>query len=72
MAQAPAERTEILLASGDRLAVTAAIADVEKTLSDAARSGQARLAWFTETDSDRLLGINPSHVAALRGGPDTG
>jgi hypothetical protein len=40
--------------------------EVEGKLSDAARSGQSRLAWFTEYGTDGSVGINPAHVASLK------
>jgi hypothetical protein len=59
---------EIRLGNGDVYTVEGALNDVEKSLSDAARSGQARLAWFKERSTDGSIGINPSHVATLRAG----
>ena len=59
---------EIRLGNGDTYTVEGALDEVEKDLSDAARSGQARLAWFNEHGTDDRVGINPSHVAALRPG----
>jgi hypothetical protein len=64
---APVAHAEISLASGDVYAVEGTLDEVERALSDAARSGQARLAWFKEHSTDDLIGINPAHVAALRG-----
>jgi len=52
--------------SGDVFAVEGTLEEVEKALSDAARSGQARLAWFKEHGTDGRIGVNPAHVAALR------
>jgi hypothetical protein len=40
--------------------------EVESKLSDAARSGQSRLAWFTEYGTDASVGVNPAHVAILK------
>ena len=57
---------EIRLGNGDVYTVEGTLAEVEKGLSDAARSGQARLAWFEEHSTDGSIGINPTHVAALR------
>jgi hypothetical protein len=57
---------EIKLLDGDVITVEGALDAVEKKLSDAARSGQSRLAWFTEHRTDRSVGINPAHVATLR------
>ena len=57
---------EVRLLSGDVFTVEGTLDEVEKRLSDAARSGQARLAWFKEQGTDSSVGINPAHVAALR------
>jgi hypothetical protein len=57
---------EIRLVSGDVFTVEGTVEEVEKELSDAARSGQARLAWFKEHGTDGPVGVNPAHVTALR------
>ena len=57
---------EIRLVTGDVFRVEGTLEEVEKGLSDAARSGQARLAWFKEHSSEDPVGLNPAHVAALR------
>ena len=57
---------EIRLGNGDVYTVDGTLDEVEKDLSDAARSGQARLAWFKEHSTDDPVGINPTHVAALK------
>ena len=57
---------EVKLLSGDVFTVEGTLDEVEKRLSDAARSGQARLAWFKEHGAESSVGINPVHVAALR------
>lgn len=57
---------EIRLLNGDVFTVEGTLEEVEKKLSDAARSGQSRLAWFKEHGVDASIGINPSHIAALR------
>jgi len=57
---------EIRLGNGDVFTVEGEVGEVEKSLSDAARSGQSRLAWFTEHESGSSVGINPDHVATLR------
>jgi hypothetical protein len=57
---------EIRLANGDVYTVEGVLNEVERGLSDAARSGQARLAWFKEHSTGESIGINPTHVAALR------
>jgi len=56
---------EIRLGNGDVYTVEGTLDEVEKSLSDAARSGQARLAWFKQR-TDGAIGINPAQVAALR------
>lgn len=58
--------TEIRLVNGDVFAVEGLLDWVEKQLSDAARSGQGRLAWFEEHGTGDSIGLNPAHVAALR------
>jgi hypothetical protein len=40
--------------------------EVETKISDAARSGQSRLAWFTQYGSDESVGVNPAHIASLK------
>jgi hypothetical protein len=59
-------KVEIRLLNRDTFDVEASVDEAEKLLSDAARSGQSRLAWFTETRSGERVGINPAHVASLR------
>jgi len=58
---------EIRLGNGDVYTVEGTLDEVERGLSDAARSGQARLAWFKDHSTADSIGINPGHVAALRG-----
>ena len=58
--------TELRLLNGDVFRVEGPLEEVERKLSDAARSGQSRLAWFTEHDTDRGIGVNPAHVAILK------
>jgi hypothetical protein len=58
--------TEIRLLNGDVFTVEGSLEGVEKRLSDAARSGQGRLAWFEEHPTGDSVGLNPAHVAALR------
>ena len=64
------ERAEIRLANGDVVNVQGSLQEVEKALSDAARSGQSRLAWFNEPGADRRVGVNPAQVMVLRVGKD--
>jgi hypothetical protein len=64
---APMPHAEIRLGNGDVYTVEGTLDEVERSLSDAARSGQARLAWFKEHSTADSIAINPAHVAALRG-----
>jgi hypothetical protein len=57
---------EIRLLNGDTHTIEGTVEEAEKKLSDAARSGQSRLAWFGELGSGTSIGINPAHVASLR------
>jgi hypothetical protein len=60
------DRAEVRLSNGDVFVVEGTLEEVERKLSDAARSGASRLAWFTAEGTDGSLGINPSHVASLK------
>jgi hypothetical protein len=57
---------EVRLLNGDVFTVEGTSDEVESKLSDAARSGQSRLAWFTEYGTDGSVGVNPVHVATLK------
>jgi hypothetical protein len=57
---------EVKLVNGDVFVVEGTLDEVESKLSDAARSGQSRLAWFTEYGTDGSVGVNPAHVAILK------
>jgi hypothetical protein len=57
---------ELKLLNGDAFVVQGTLEEVERKLSDAARSGQSRLAWFTEYGTDGSVGVNPAHVASLK------
>lgn len=57
---------EIKLMNSEVFTVEGTLDEAEKKLSDAARSGQSRLAWFTEYGSGHSVGVNPDHVATLR------
>jgi hypothetical protein len=57
---------EVRLLNGDVFVVEGTLDEVESKLSDAARSGQSRLAWFTEHGTDASVGVNPAHVASLK------
>jgi hypothetical protein len=57
---------EVRLLNGDVFTVEGTLDEVESKLSDAARSGQSRLAWFTEYGTDDSVGVNPAHIASLK------
>ena len=57
---------EVRLLNGDVFTVEGTLDEVEGKLSDAARSGQSRLAWFKEYGTDGSVGVNPAHVAILK------
>jgi len=57
---------EVRLLNGDVFVVEGTLDEVESKLSDAARSGQSRLAWFTQHGTDASVGVNPAHVASLK------
>jgi hypothetical protein len=57
---------EVKLLNGDVFTVEGALDEVESKLSDAARSGQSRLAWFTEYGTDGSVGVNALHVTTLK------
>jgi len=63
---------EIRVVGGDTYGVEGSVEEAERMLSDAARSGQSRLAWFKELASGKLVGINPAHVISLRAGNGSG
>jgi len=63
---------EIKLANGDVLTIDGTLEEVERMLSDAARSGQSRLAWFTEHGSGESVGVNPDQVATLKASENSG
>ena len=57
---------EVRLLNGDVFTVEGALDEVESKLSDAARSGHSRIAWFTEYGTDGPVGVNPAHVTTLK------
>jgi hypothetical protein len=63
---------EVRLLNGDVFTVEGSLEEVESKLSNAARSGQSRLAWFTENGTDDSVGINPAHIASLKASGDSG
>ena len=65
--------TEIRLAGSERDVIVAeSVEQVEKLLSDAARSGQSRLAWLRELPDSQPIAINPTYVISLRAAPSGG
>ncbi len=59
--------TEISLLGGDRLRVAGDARQVEKAILSAARGSLMELAWVTEAETGREIGVNPDHVLLLRG-----
>ncbi len=59
---------EVTLMNGQIIEAEGDVGEVEKTLSDAARSGHARFAWLIERDSGERVGVNPDQVLTLRAG----
>lgn len=57
---------QISLTNGETVAVEGTVEEVEKILSDAARSGQSRMAWFQQGGSEERIGVNPAHVAVVK------
>lgn len=51
---------------GGVIAVEGSLDEVEKKLSDAARSGRSRFAWLTDERTGKPIGVNPDHVVSLR------
>jgi len=59
---------EVTLMNGQIVVVEGDVTEVEKVLSDAARSGHARFAWLIEHGSGERVGVNPDQVLTLRDG----
>jgi hypothetical protein len=59
-------RTEVHYLNGDSDVVHGEIEHVAKALSDAARSGQSRLAWLDSARGPQRIAVNPAHVTSLR------
>jgi len=62
--------TILHLVTGEVLAVEGAVDAVAKQVENASRSGVGTLAWFDEAESEGRLGVNPSHVVAIRRAPE--
>lgn len=60
------EHAEIRLVNSDAISVEGSLSEVEKELSDAARSGRSRFAWLTDQGTGQQVGVNPDHVVSLR------
>jgi hypothetical protein len=58
--------TEVTLLTGDRYEVEGSYEEVERTIVGASRGSVMELAWLTETDSGRAIGLNPAHVVSVR------
>lgn len=60
------DHAEINTVNSEVIGVEGSLGEVEKELSDAARSGSSRFAWFTARDTGERIGVNPDHVVSLR------
>jgi hypothetical protein len=58
---------EVTLLNGQIIEVEGDLEEVERLLSDAARSGHARFAWLIERATGERVGVNPDQVLTLRG-----
>ncbi len=58
------------MVNGDAISVEGSVSEVEQELSDAARSGRSRFAWFTDGSTGQQIGVKPEHVVSLRLGDD--
>ena len=63
---------DVHMANGESLKVKGTLQEAEKALEDAARSGQSRLAWMIDAETETPIGINPAQVTSIRaaGGAD--
>ena len=59
-------RVEIALVGGVSVVVDGTLEEVVRQLSDAARSGQSRLAWLSDVATGEQVGVNPAHVTLVR------
>jgi hypothetical protein len=60
------EHAEIKMVNSEAIHVEGTLREVEKELSDAARSGSSRFAWLTCEGTGEQVGVNPDHVVSLR------
>jgi hypothetical protein len=58
--------SEVILITGDRYEIEGSPEDVERQILNAARGSIPELAWLKESDSGRPIGVNPTHIVALR------
>jgi hypothetical protein len=58
------------MVNSDAISVEGSLSEVEKELSDAARSGRSRFAWLTDKGTGQQVGVNPDHVVSLRPSDD--
>jgi hypothetical protein len=58
--------TEVTLITGDRIEVEGSCDEVDARIVGASRGSVMELAWLTETESGRAVGLNPAHVVAIR------
>ncbi|HEU4706598.1 MAG TPA: hypothetical protein VFS64_05400 [Solirubrobacterales bacterium] len=66
------EHAEIRMVNGDAIRVEGTLSEIEKELSDAARSGSSRFAWLTREGTGERIGVNPDQVVSLRLREDRG
>jgi hypothetical protein len=57
---------EVRMINGDVIGVEGSLDEVEKELSDTARSGSSRLAWLTAVGTGERIGVKPDHVVSIR------
>ena len=57
--------TALTLVSGVRYEVEGSPEKIEETIVAASRGSIMQLAWVTDADSGRSIGINPQHVVSL-------
>jgi hypothetical protein len=61
--------TNLLLTTGEHLAVSGTLEDVQKRLQDAVRSSSGSLALLAEATTGEQIGVNPAHVVTVRQHP---
>jgi hypothetical protein len=58
--------TEITLVGGERHQVDGELAEVERSILDAARGSIMEFAWLTDADTAEPFAVNPEYVMTLR------